>query len=262
MYFFLHISSGRSWPTDDPHRWLLDHRDDDLLAPARERLLATPEGTDRCLRVVLRRCGLALVRVVNALQVVVHHWSEPAPDLRSWVREHGFNRPDVQVVLVNVKNGQVVVHEDGLDLLVYGEPAGDTFSWPEYTAKYGRRWVEEGDDGTVAPAAWTNFAWPGAPHERLTWAVLKAVWGAESIPCSNCDVPLLVTSILWQRGMLSFRSAWVARHCVRCRRRFEFNEQNPLGWLSSVLGPELRPTYLALWRRFEIEWSDPNHRLA
>lgn len=259
-YFFLHTTSGRAWPTDDPHRWLLDHRDDPLLAAARERLYLSPTERDRLIRVTLRRCGLVLLHVVSDERVVAHHWSGPIPDLRRWAKEHGFNRSGVQVVLLSVKNGKVVVHDDGLDLLVYGERADDGFPWPEFAVRYEQRQVEEPDDQDTTSAG-TSFIWPGVPPGRLAWRVLKSIWVAEGVPCPNCDRPLLVTGLTWNRGMLSFRSARVVRHCLRCRRRFEVNEERPLVWLASVLGPELRPTSLTLWRPFVIAWSDPNPRL-
>ena len=80
-YYFLHCPSGRSWPTDDPHQWLLDHRDGEFLAAARERLLLSQAESERCVRAAIRRCGLALVQIVAENKIVARHWSDPAPDL-------------------------------------------------------------------------------------------------------------------------------------------------------------------------------------
>ena len=253
-HFFLHVPSCRSWPTDDPHQWLIDRHDDDLLASARERLTASPEDADRCLRVVFRRCGLVLVRVVTESQIIVRYWSGPAPDLRAWAKEAGWNRPGVQVVVAQEKTGKAVVYEDGQDVLLYGHQVGPKFPWDKYAQKFERRQREEADDQNAAPATSTNFDWPGSPPERLTWQVLKAIWNAERIECPNCDQPLLVTSYEWTRGMLSFRSARVIRHCLRCHCWFEAAVEEPLAWLASVLSPALRPSHLRLWKLIPVNW--------
>ena len=255
-HYFLHITSGRSWPTDDPHQWLLDRRDDDLLAPARERLMASPEEPDRCIRVALRRCSMALVQVVNNEHLVVRHWSAPAPDLRTWANEVGWNRPGLGVMLVNVKSGAAVVHEDGGDVLIHGEQVGEEFPWAVYTEKYERRHGEEQDDSEAAPASFTNFVWAGSPADRIGWQVLKSIWNAERVSCPNCDVPLVVVAFEWRMGLLSFRSARIVRVCLHCRRRFEFSEEKPLSWLGKVLPPLLRPTHLQLWQPIPIDWLE------
>lgn len=253
-HYFLHITSGRSWPTDDPHQWLLDRRDDELLAPARERLMASPDDAERCLRVALRRCSLALVRVVSDVRLVARHWAEPAPDLKEWAKQNGLARPGAGVTFVNVKTGHAVVHEDAGDVLIYGGQVGGSFPWDIYAAKYGRRSIEEQDDGDAAPAGYTNFVWRGSPHERLGWRVLKSIWNAEAVACPNCDVPLVVVSFEWRMGVLSFRSARIVRVCLHCRRQFEVTEEEPLTWLAGLLPPPLRPTHLMLWQPIPIDW--------
>jgi len=254
-YYFLHSSSGRSWPATNPNKWLLDHSRDDLLAAARERLLASPEDPDRCLRVVLRRCCLALIQIIEDDKIVVRYWRDPIPDVKAWAKRSGFNRPGIQVAFTNVKNNKVVVHEDAEGLLLFGVRVGPRFPWSQYTAKYEMRGIEQQDDQDVAPTAFTNFGWEGVPHGRLTWRVLKSIWRAERIGCPNCDRPLVLTSFGWHDGPLSFRSARVFRHCPRCRRRFEVAEPEPLRWVASVLPQGLRPSHLEQWRTFEIDWS-------
>lgn len=254
-FYILHIASDLFWPTDDPHRWLLDHRDDDLLAAARERLVLSADDPERCLRAALRRCGLALVRVVSDSQVVVRYWSGLTPDLRAWAKDAGWNRPCVQVVVVEEKTGKVVAHEDARDVLVYGEPVGSDFPWAVYQAKYARRHDHEVGDNAHASASATNFEWEGSPHERLGWQVLKSIWDVEVVTCPNCNQPLVLVSFDWPKGMLSFRSARIVRHCLRCRRRFEVAEEQPLLWLAKVLPPILRPTHLRLWAVIPINWS-------
>ena len=254
-FYFLHATSGRSWPTNDPHRWLLDRRDDALLTAARERLLLSADDPERCLRVVLRRCGLALVRVVRDSQVVVRYWSGYAPDLRAWAKDAGWNRPGVQVVVVEEKTGKIVTHEDGRDMLMHGEPVGPDFRWEMYELKHARRHDQEVDDHDIAPASATNFVWANCPNGRLTWQVLKPIWNAEKVKCPNCDQPLVLVSFDWPKGMLSFRSARIVRQCLRCRRRFPVAEEEPLAWLAKVLPPALLPTHVRLWQSIPINWS-------
>ena len=254
-FFFLHVLSGRSFPTTDPHQWLLDNRDDDLLAAARERLTLSSKEPERCLRVVLRRCNLVLIQIVNESQVVVQHWTDPAPDVRVWAKEHRLARTGVRVAFENMKTGRAVVHEDAEDVLMYGVRVGPKFPCSEHAAKYEWREIEEADDHDAATASCTNFLWEGGgPHERLTWQVLKAVWRAERVECPNCDVPLVLIGFNWQMGMLSFRSGRSVRMCPRCRSRFDAEEEKPLDWLASVLPPPLRPTHLRLWGTIPINW--------
>lgn len=136
MNHFLHTPSGRSWPTDEPHQWLLDHRDDDLLAAARERLVLSADDPERCLRAALRRCGLALISIATESQIVVRYWSGSPPDLRGWAKDSRWNRRGVRVVMVQEKNGGVVAYGDGREVLMYGEPVGPDFPWDVYEAKY------------------------------------------------------------------------------------------------------------------------------
>ena len=254
-HYILHFPSGRSWPTDDPLQWLLDRRDGDLLALARERLTASPDDAERCLRVALRRCSLALVHVVSDVRVVVHHWTDPTPDLRASAKEHCLAPPGVGVSFVNVKTGHVVTHEDAQDVLRYGARVGPTFPWFEYMTRYDRRHAGGAGDHDAAPASFTNFGWPGVPEGRLNWRVLKAIWNAEGVPCPNCDRATTLTAFSWTQGPLSFRSARAVRHCLRCRRRFETDEGKPLEWLASVLPPDQRPTRVRQWRDSAIDWG-------
>lgn len=254
-YSFLHFPTGRCCPTDDPHQWLLDHSDDELLAPARERLLLSPDAPERCLRVAVRRCDLALVRVVTNTQIAVRHWSDPPPDLRAWAKALRLNRTGIQVTFENWKTGKVIVHQEAEDLLMFGERVGQNFPWGVYAAKYERRLAEERDDHDTAPASMTNFVWANRPNGTLNWSVLKAAWNAEHVECPNCDVPLMLTAFCWQRGILSFRSGKVVRHCFCCRRRFEVAEERPLAWLADTLPAPLRPSHLRLWATISINWS-------
>ena len=254
-FFFLHISTGRSFPTTDPHQWLLDNRDDDLLAAARERLTLSSKEPERCLRVVLRRCNLVLIQIVAEDRIVVCHWSGLPPDLRMWAKENGWNRTGIQVAFNDVKNNKVIVHEDAEDVLLFGVRVGPRFPWSEYTVKYERRHAEESDDKDAALASYTNFEWENnCPNERITWRVLKSIWRAETVPCRNCDVPLVLVGFEWRRGMLSFRSGRTVRVCSRCCRRFEAAEEEPLAWVASMLPPGLRPTHLRLWKTIPINW--------
>lgn len=254
-YFFLHVPSGRSWLTDDPHRWLLARRDETLLAPARERLHDSADDNERCVRVVLRRCGLTLLQTVSDARVVVRHWGQPAPDLRAWARAHGWNRPGVPVAFEDLKSGATTLHADGQDVLMDGRRVGPAFPWSEYLTRYERRHIQDGDDEDAAPASSANFGWPGVADGRMTWRVLKAIWNAEGVLCSNCDAVMILTAFSWTKGPLSFRSARIVRHCPGCRRGFESEESEPLAWVASVLPPDRRPTRVRQWREFEIDWD-------
>ena len=251
-HYILHSPSGRSWPTDDPPQWLHDRRDEDLLALARERLTSSPDDAERCLRVAMRRCSLALV---SDVRVVVHHWTDPAPDLRAWSKENGLDRPGVGVSFVNVKTGHVVTLEDGRDVLCYGVRVGPTFPWSEYISKYERCGIAGGDDENCAPASSTNFGWASVAEGRLLWRTLETIWNAETSRCPNCDRAMLLTGFSWTQGPLSFRSARMVRHCLRCRCQFETDEGKPLEWLATVLPPGQRPTRVRQWRDFEIDWG-------
>jgi len=195
---------------------------------------------------------LALVCLATDSQIVVQHWSDPAPDLRAWAKKFGWNRTGIRVVFENMKSGKVIVHQDGQDVLLHGESVGLTFPWVAYETKYERRLAEERDDHGTASA--TNFEWANCPHGTLTWQVLKTVWNADRAECPNCDLPLVLVAFEWRLGMLSFRSARIVRHCLRCRRRFEASEDRPLAWLASVLPAPLRPTHMRLWEVIAIDW--------
>ncbi len=161
VYVFLYPPTGCSWSVSDPVAWCLENSHNPLLERARERLLTL--GTDdaeRIIRLVTRRCGLALVHVVEG-QVIVHYWSRP-PDLRPFLKWHCLARPEVRLVLWNRKCDVLTIHESGEDFL-YGDPLGDDFPWLMYGTKYERRRLEEADDAEPAPT-WsiTNFTWPAA----------------------------------------------------------------------------------------------------
>ena len=121
-------------------------------------------------------------------------------------------------------------------------------------SKYERRHAEEAGDGDSAPAAYTNFCWPGSPHERLGFRVLKSIWRAEHVACPNCDVSLVLIGFEWRKGMLSYRYGRTVRVCLGCRRRFEAAMAEPLAWLASVLPVPLLPTHLRLWASIPIDW--------
>ncbi len=188
---------------------------------------------------------------------MVRHWGNPASGLKSFAKDHCLAQPGVGVSFVNAKTGHIVTHEDAQDVLRYGARVGPTFPWFEYTTEYDRRHAGGAGDQDAAPASCTNFGWPGVPEGRLNWLVLKAIWNAEGVPCPNCDTAMTLTAFSWPQGPFSFRSARVVRHCLRCRRRFETDEEKPLEWLASVLPPDQRPTRVRQWRDFEIDWGRP-----
>jgi hypothetical protein len=175
--------------------------------------------------------------------------------LRGWAKDAGWNRSGVQVVVIQAKTGSVAAYDDGRDVLMHGLAVGPEFPWDEYEGKYARRHDHEVGDHAPASASVTNFVWANCPHGMLNWTVLKSIWNAEVLTCPNCDQPLVLVSFDWRKGMLSFRSARIVRHCLRCRRRFAVAEVDPLAWLAKVLPPALLPTHVRLWQSIPINWS-------
>ena len=259
-FYFLHASTGRSWPTSDPRRWLLAHCDDDLLAAARERLSASPDDTERCIRVALRRCGLVLAHVAGNNNIIVRHWSDPAPDLRSFAKQHGLTQGEVQVVFSDVKHGKLTVYRDGRDKLLYGEKVPATFPPSMYRERLSDRGQHHGEE--VAAWSTTNFDWQGVGGERIPWDVLRQINEYERGACPNCDdATLVVVGFAWHRGLLSWRPGHVDRVCFCCDRWFPTAEADPLGWLARAVEPCRRPAGLRLWRRHQIDWTGPTPRL-
>jgi hypothetical protein len=60
-FWFLHTSTGESWPVDDPVAWSLKNARQPILERARERLV-TLDAADpqRVIRLVVGRCHLSL----------------------------------------------------------------------------------------------------------------------------------------------------------------------------------------------------------
>jgi hypothetical protein len=82
LCWFQHIPTGVSWSLPDPVAWCRDHGHDPSRGRARERLVTLgPDGPDRFVPLITRRCGLALIHALISARVVVHCWGQ-TPDLQ------------------------------------------------------------------------------------------------------------------------------------------------------------------------------------
>ncbi len=251
-YFFIHGPTGSTWEVSDPVRWALDHRDEAILAPARDRLLTlTTADGDRILRLVVRRCRLTLVEL-RGERVLVHFWGpESQADLRPFFKLHGLARPGVEVVMLWRKR-EWVWSKRGDDFL-FGEPHAG-FPWEAYRQEWDRR-HEQDEDWSPAPEALTNFGWPGVEPPLIPWAVLKWLWVHERTqPCPNCDTPTL-TVRLWhrRRPWVGGLNSYLTRGCFECRRLFKQDYPGDvLEWVLGNLDRRLWPTHLRLFRRYDL----------
>lgn len=262
-YYLLRVLTGESWPVADPVAWLLEHRLDPLLHRGRERLLTLgPEDGNRIVRLVTRRCGLVLIDLVSPASVVVHHWAEPPPDIRQFMKDKGLAKHEVKVALENVKN-EVVVIQPG-DAFLYGRPVEPTFPWPQFEAKWQHRLVPEQDDWQGAPLTRSTLCWDRADLEgTIPWAALKCVWRRDQAsPCPNCHTPLAVLRFVWCLPIYCIGLKEIIRGCFRCRQEFRENIDSDFrGWLVSHLDYELLPTQHH-WGivKADLQWRYPSRQ--
>ncbi len=257
-YFFLHAESGESWPVTEPVSWLLAHADEPVLGRARERLLTLgPEDGDRVVRLVTRRCGLALVHVVREAHVVVHYWSA-MPDLRPIFRQHRLARPGVRAMLWNRKNDVVTVFESA-EAFMFGGPVEATFPWWQFEEKWRRRHILEADDWQVAPHTLGTLCWEQASTERtIPWTVLKSLWQHDQAPaCPNCDTPLLALRFLWVLPIMFSGIRKITRGCFRCHREFEEWVDDFWAWLVTHLDPDLLPDHQYGTKKLDLRSRHP-----
>lgn len=258
-FFFLYAPTGYSWQVDDPVTWLLEHADNPFLGRTGSRLVLSPDDPDRILRVVLRRCSLVLIHVICEAQVVVHHWGQPAPDIRDFLKLHGLARPEVQITLINKKNEQIVI-QPGSDFL-HGQPVKMNFPWQEFEAKWQYRLEHEPDDWDVAPGTWGTLSWERATSERMIpWTALKSAWRHDQArPCPNCDTPLMVLRFLWVLPIMFSGIRTITRGCFWCHQEFEeWLEQDFWGWLVKTLDQDMLPTHLHATRKLDLRLRYPS----
>ena len=237
---FLHVTTGESFPVDDPVAWCLENSRNPLLAPASERLLLCDVRTDpqRILNVVYRRCGLNLAESRPGL-LVVHFWTVLA-NLRPFCKLHRLARPDVRVATVRHKNGLVIVQPG--DCFLYGERLGDSFPSMGYRKRWERRHEKQLDDGAASPSGYSSYSWEGVAKGRIPWAALKSIWRREHpTPCPNCDVPLAAWAFSWRHRTLLSMHGFVARCCFACRRDFQEDAGDLWPWLAATLDPDVLP---------------------
>ena len=258
-YFLLHAPTGESWQVTDPVGWCLEHRLDPLLSRGRERLVTLgPEDGDRIVRLVTRRCGLVLIDLASPWSVVVHHWAEPPPDIREFLKNRGLAKHEVKVALANTKN-EVVALRPGSDFL-HGEPARPRFPWRRFEAKWRRLHVQEPDDWQAAPLTWNTLCWDEADQERvIPWIVLKSIWPRDQAPpCPNCDTPLVVLRFLWVLPILFSGIRRITRGCFGCHQEFtETVEWDFWAWLVKTLNYELLPTHQYGTKKYDLRWRYP-----
>jgi hypothetical protein len=261
--WFLHATTGESWPVDDPVAWSLHHAREPLLERARERLV-TLDAADpqRVIRLVVRRCRLNLLELRPGW-VVVHHWGQQGQgDLRPFFKNHGLAKRDVQVALIDRKREATTVQTG--DALLYGEQLAPFWPWKVYWRKWQRRAEQEPDDWTAAPHTWSGFAWEGIEPNRIPWAALKSAWRRTTAPliCFNCDQPtLLVNFGLPQYGMFN-REALFVHACRQCQRQFQdysIDRYDVGKWMVSHLDAEVLPDFI-LWMGKPVKWQPPGER--
>jgi hypothetical protein len=263
-FWFIHGQTGTTFQVDDPISWCVQHRDEGILAPARDRLVTLgPADADRIVRLVVRRCKLTLLDV-RPRRVLVHFWSrESRADLRSFFKVHGLAHDGIEVMLLQRKE-EFIWTRRGDDFL-YGEPH-PCFPWDVYQEKWMRRNDQEADDWTQAPESLTNFSWEGLPAPFIPLAVLKCIWLREQAPdCPNCETPEVMLRFWWRRRVwVGGLNSYLTRGCFACRRVFiEDFPGNLLEWVVKTLERGLWPTHHRLARTYDLtrDYADLLKRL-
>lgn len=258
-YFFFHPQTGQSWDVPDPVAWLVENAPCPLLERARERLLTLgPTDCDRIVRLVTRRCGLVLIDLACPKSVVVHHWGQPLPDIRQFLKKRQLARPDVQVALANRKTENVVI-VPGSEF-IYGDPSNPTFPWLVFERKWTHRYVQGADDWDVAPHTCGTLCWEQASSERMIpWAALKSAWRHDqAASCQNCGTPLMILRFLWVLPIMFSGIRKVTRGCFRCHCEFEnWVDMDFWGWLVKVLDAEVLPTHHYATKKFDLRSRYP-----
>ena len=248
-FWFIHADSCTFWPVADPVRWSLDHAHEPVLDRASEGLRKlTPDGSDRIIRLVVRRCRLNLLEL-RPDQVVVHHWGPQRADLRTFFKQHRLARPEIEVVLRERKR-EIATKQTGEDFL-FGDRLPDEFPLDRFLNKRVSRFETQPDDWQAAPGTWSGLAWEGVEDNRIPWAVLKSAWRrATAMMCQNCDQPTMLTNfgVPWT-GMFN-RTPRFLHVCGPCQRSFK-NEAvtDVAGWMAANLDAESRPDAEMVWDR-------------
>jgi hypothetical protein len=258
-FWFLHATTGDSWPVEDPVAWALANARQPILERASAGLLKlTPADDQRIIRLVVRRCKLNLLEIGPG-RVVVHYWGQQGQaDLHPFFKRHGLARNDVRVTLIDRKR-ETTTAQTGDDLL-YGERPAEEFPLRVYLKKWRRRAIEEPDDWTAAPHTWSGFAWEGVEPNRIPWAALKCAWRLTApMICPNCDEPTILTNFgLPQCGMFN-REARFIHACGQCHRWFQdysIDRFDVMTWMVSHLDAEVLPDSI-MWMGKPVKWQPP-----
>ncbi len=120
--------------------------------------------------------------------------------------------------------------------------------------------MEEPDDWTAAPHAWSGLTWKGIEPNRIPWAALKSAGRRTAAPpCLNCDRPTLLANFGFPWSGTFNRRPFFIHACGRCRRRFEDRSIGDVGkWLVKNLEVEVWPDYDMVWDRTK-EWEPPRN---
>jgi hypothetical protein len=183
-------------------------------------------------------------------QVVVHHWGcEGLSDLRSFFKKQGLARPEVEVVVRDRKREESVTRS-GNDYL-FGEALIPDFPLKFYLGKWRLRFERKPDDWQAAPGTWSGYAWEGIENNRIPWAALKSAWRrTDPFPCSNCDLPTLLTNFGDPFIGMFNRYPRFVYACGRCRRSFVNDSVKDVrAWLLANLDAEVRPGFEMIWNR-------------
>jgi hypothetical protein len=242
-FWFLHATTGESWPVDDPVAWALENAHQPILERASAGLLKlTPADDQRIIRLVVRRCKFNLLEIGPG-RVVVHYWGQQGQaDLHPFFKQHGLARNDVRVTLIDRKRETSTVQTG--DAFLYGERVSEKFPLGAYLEKWRQRAIEEPDDWTAAPCSGSNYCWEGIEQRRIPWRVLKAAWQKEKAPlCRNCDKDTILTAFGYFVCGFYKRGPIVVRICPLCRSRFE--DHSPWdgpAWMLANLDEPLLPS--------------------
>lgn len=244
--------TGHFWQVKDPVEWSFQNVDKAVLARARNGLRSLlPTDSDRIQRLLVRRCGINLIRI-NTRSIEVQYWGNLGlADLRPFVKHRRLGSRHIKVVLIDRKREQVRIRK-GADFL-YGSPIQDPSVVPVYIRMWDQRHRIESGDWGCAPCSNTAFGWRDAKSNGMPWMVLKGLW-RQTTPekCPNCDLRMICSKIDSKRCGISFRPRRaVTFMCSSCCRVHDFPIDDT--WFIGNLDMNLWPED----ERLQVDWKLP-----